>query len=60
MNAVSRKNLTGALAVHANDVDTAGDTGSALDDGRDSARFRRTTATCIWGVSDPRKPSAGP
>jgi hypothetical protein len=53
MNAVSRKNLTGALAVDANDVDTAGDTGRALDDGRDRARFRRRRATCIWGVSDP-------
>jgi hypothetical protein len=25
----------------------------------DEARFRRTTATCIWGVSDPRKPGPG-
>jgi hypothetical protein len=47
MNAVSRKNLTGALAVDANDVDTAADTGGALDDGADRARFRRTKATCI-------------
>ena len=23
----------------------------------DEARFRRTTATCIWGVSDPENPS---
>jgi hypothetical protein len=54
MNAVSRKNLTGALAVDANDVDTAADIGDALDDGRDRARFRRTRAASIWGVSDPR------
>ena len=60
MNAVSRKNLTVALAVDANDVDTPADTGGALDGDRDRARFRRTTATCIWGVSDPRKLGAGP
>jgi hypothetical protein len=54
MNAVFRKNLTDALAVDANDVDTASDTGSAFNDGRDRARFGRTNATCIWGVSDPR------
>ncbi len=59
MNAVSRKNLTGALAVDANDLDTAGDTGGALDDGRDGARFCRMIGTCIWGVSDPRKLGAG-
>jgi hypothetical protein len=53
MNAVSRKNLTGAFEVDANDMDTAADTGGALDDGRDRARFCRTTATRIWGVSDP-------
>jgi hypothetical protein len=60
MNAVSRKNLTGALAVEANDVNTTADTGGALDDGEGKARFRRMKTTCIWGVSDPRKPSAGP
>jgi hypothetical protein len=53
MNAVFRKNLTDALAVAANDVDTACDTGGGLDDGWDRARFCRTNATCIWGVSDP-------
>ena len=53
MNAVSRKNLTGARAVDANNVDTAGDADDALDDGKDRAQFRRTIATCIWGVSDP-------
>jgi hypothetical protein len=60
MNAVSRKNLTHARAGDANDVDTASDTGGALDDGTDRARFCRTNATCIWGVSDPRKLGAGP
>jgi hypothetical protein len=39
MNAVFRKNLTDVLAVDANDVDTASDTGGALNDGRDRARF---------------------
>jgi hypothetical protein len=53
MNAVIRKNLTDALAVGANDVDTAFDTSGAFGDGRDRARFCRTIATCIWGVSDP-------
>jgi hypothetical protein len=33
MNAVFRKNLTDALVVDANDVDTASNTGGALDDG---------------------------
>jgi hypothetical protein len=54
MNAVFRKNLTDALAVDANGVDTASDTGGALNDGRERARFCRMNATCIWGVSDPR------
>jgi len=53
MNAVIRKNLTDALAVDANDVDTASDTSGAFGDGRDRARFCRTIATCFWGVSDP-------
>jgi hypothetical protein len=53
MNAVIRKNLTDALAVDANDVDTVSDTSGAFGDGRDRARFCRTIATCIWGVSDP-------
>jgi hypothetical protein len=60
MNAVSRKNLTDARAGDANDVDTASRTGGALDDGTDRARFCRTNATCIWGVSDPRELGAGP
>jgi hypothetical protein len=54
MDAVLRKNLTDTLAADANDVDTASDTGGALNDGRDRARFCRTDATCSWGVSDPR------
>jgi hypothetical protein len=52
MNAIFRKNLTDALAVDANHVDTASDTSGALGDGRDRAGFCRTTATYIWGVSD--------
>jgi len=60
MNAVFRKNLTDARAVDANDVDTAFDTGGALGDGRDRARFCRTTLICIWGVSDPLSDDPGP
>jgi hypothetical protein len=60
MNAVFRKNLTDALAVAANDVDTAPDRGGALGDDRDRAGFFRTTATCIWGVSDPLSDGSGP
>ena len=36
------------------------ETGGALRSVMDGARFCRTTATCIWGVSDPRKPVPGP
>ena len=53
MNAVFRKNLTDARTVDANHVDIASDTSGALGDDRDKAPFCRTTATCIWGVSDP-------
>jgi hypothetical protein len=60
MNAIFRRNLTAVLSPKANDVRTAPDTGGALDDDTDRARFCRTTATCIWGVSDPRKLGAGP
>ena len=59
MNAVSRKNLTDALAVDANDVDTAADTGGALNDGSDRARFSLDERECIWGVSDPRRAERG-
>jgi hypothetical protein len=34
------------------------DTGGALGDVTDEARFCRTRATCIWGVSDPLFASA--
>jgi hypothetical protein len=37
MNAVFRKNLTDALAVDANHVDTASDRSGALGDGRDKS-----------------------
>ena len=60
MNAVFRKKLTDALAVDANHVDIASDTTGAFGDGRDRARFCRTTATCIWGVSDPSRQGPGP
>ena len=60
MNAVFRRNLTDALAVDANDVDTASDTGGALAEVRDRARFCRTSATYIWGVSDPSSCGMGP
>jgi hypothetical protein len=60
MNAVFRKNLTDSLAVDANDVDTASDTSGALGDVSDRAQFCRTTATCIWGVSDPYQLKLGP
>ena len=36
------------------------DTGGALGDVTDEARFCRTTATCIWGVSAPLFQSAEP
>jgi hypothetical protein len=35
------------------------DTGRALADVTDEARFCRTTATWMWGVSDPRKTRSG-
>ena len=35
------------------------DTGRALGDVTDEARFCRTTATWMWGVSDPRKTRSG-
>ena len=60
MNAVVRRNLTDAIAVDANRVDTASDTSGALGQGKDTAQFCRTIAICIWGVSDPRKLGAGP
>ena len=53
MNAVSRKNLTDARAVNANDVRNALDRGAAFGGVIDVAPSRRMTATCKWGVSDP-------
>jgi len=58
MNAVFRKNLTEALAINANDEDTALGTGGAFDGVTGIALSRRTIVTCTWGVSDPRR--AGP
>ena len=43
INAVSRKNLTDARAVDANDVDTASETGGAFGDGRDRGRERHSS-----------------
>jgi hypothetical protein len=42
------------------DAGVTHDAGGALRNVTDEARFRRTIATCIWGVSDPRKPAPGP
>jgi hypothetical protein len=44
MNAVFRQNLTDALAVDANDVDTASETGDAPADDHNTAGFCRTNA----------------
>jgi hypothetical protein len=57
MNAVSGKNLTALFASMELDASVTQDSGGALRNVTDEARFRRTIATCIWGVSDPRKPS---
>ena len=60
MNAVSGKNLTGVFSSMKSMRAMAHDIGGALRSVMDEARFCRTTATCIWGVSDPRKSGAGP
>ena len=60
MNAVSGKNLTALFSSMEVDAGVTQDSGGALRNVTDEARFRRTTATCIWGVSDPRKPVPGP
>jgi ribosomal protein L11 methylase PrmA len=52
MNAVSRKNLTDARAVNANDVSTALDTGAAFGGVTGIAPSHRMIVTCMWGVSD--------
>jgi hypothetical protein len=59
MNAVSRKNLTDARAVNANDVRTALNTGAALRGVTGIAPSRRMIVTCMWGVSDPLRAGRG-
>jgi hypothetical protein len=59
-NAVSGENLTGVLSWMKSMRVRPQDTGGALRSVTVKARFCRTTATCIWGVSDPRKPFPGP
>jgi hypothetical protein len=49
MNAVSGENLT----LDGVDAGMIHDTVEPLRGVTDEARFCRTTATCIWGVSDP-------
>ena len=53
MNAVSGEDLTGVfLSVKSMGVSPAAPA-SALRSVTDEARLCRTTATCVWGVSDP-------
>ena len=58
MNAVSGENLSVVFLFDEVHGGVAHDTGGALGDVTDEARFCRTTATCIWGVSDPPFSSA--
>jgi hypothetical protein len=60
MNVVSGENLTGVFSSTKSMRVRPQDTGGALCSVTDEARFRRTIATCIWGVSDPQKPVLGP
>jgi hypothetical protein len=60
MNAVSGENLTSVFSSMKSMRRRPQDTGGAFYSVTDEARFRRTIATCIWGVSDPRKPVPGP
>jgi hypothetical protein len=60
MNAVSGNNLTALFSSMEGDAGVTQDSRGALRNVTDEARFRRTIATCIWGVSDPRKPDPGP
>jgi hypothetical protein len=60
MDAVSGRNLTGVFSSVEVDASVTHDSGGALRSVTDRARFSRTAATCIWGVSDPRNLSAGP
>lgn len=59
MNAVSRKNLTDARAVNANDLRTALDTGAAFSGVTGIAPSRQMIVTCMWGVSDPLRVGRG-
>jgi hypothetical protein len=52
-NALSGQNLSDVLMLDGNSAGIARDTGGALGDVRDRARFCRTTVTRIWSVSDP-------
>jgi hypothetical protein len=53
MNAVSGKNLTGVFSLMESIGVWPHDIGGALRSVTDEARFCRTNATRIWGVSDP-------
>lgn len=59
INALSRKNLTDARAVNANDVSTPLDTGAAFGGITGIAPSRRMIVTCMWGVSDPLRARRG-
>ena len=60
MNAPSGKNLTSRVLPDEVGAGASQDTYGALRSVTDKARLRRTTATCIWGVSDPRNWGSGP
>ena len=60
MNAVSGENLTSRVLTDDVVAGASQDTGGALRSVTDRARFCRTTRTCIWGVSDSRKPGPEP
>ena len=61
MNAAFRQNLSVVFTFDGNDSGIARDTRGSLGDVTDRARFCRTTATPIWGVSDPHgsRPGTG-
>jgi hypothetical protein len=60
MNAVSGKNLTALFASMELDASVTQDSGGALRNVTDEARFRRTIATCILGRERPPKTVPGP
>jgi hypothetical protein len=60
MNALSGEDLTGVFSLMKSMRGIARDTDGTLGGVRSNARFCRTTATCIWGVSDPLKTLTGP